>query len=199
MTIPREPDRLVLFTDAVVAIALTLLVLPLVEVVPEGVGRPAYDVVAEHWPQVFSFVLSFVVIAQLWLNHHHLFRHVRAYTRGLMRWNLGWLFAIVVLPFPTAMTSVYRGDRFTAGFYIATILAASLCQTAMILILHRTPDAVVAEDPVPVRIVRAAFLATSLLVVAFVLAVTIPGLGYYALLVLPLTGPLNRLWSRLRR
>ncbi|MFC6084331.1 TMEM175 family protein [Sphaerisporangium aureirubrum] len=188
-----------MFTDAVVAIALTLLVLPLVEVVSENDGRSAFELVAGSWPQIFTFVLSFVVIAQLWLNHHRLFRHVQAYTHGLMRWNLGWLFAIVVLPFPTEMIGIYKGDRFTAAFYIATILAASLCQTAMILIIHRTPGTALESNPIPRRIVTGAFTATTLLILAFALAATLPGVGYYALLLLLLTGPLNRLWSRSRR
>ena len=81
--IPRDPDRLVFFTDAVVAIAITLLVLPLVDVVPVAAqnGQSATEVITDHQPEVFGFLLSFAVITRLWFAHHNFFRHVRAYSR----------------------------------------------------------------------------------------------------------------------
>ncbi|HWO59137.1 MAG TPA: TMEM175 family protein, partial [Umezawaea sp.] len=92
-TTPRDPDRLVLFTDAVVAIAITLLVLPLVDVVTESVAEhhTSVQVIAEHRPEIFSFLLSFVVIAQYWVTHHRMFEGVKAYSRPLTVMNLAWL------------------------------------------------------------------------------------------------------------
>ncbi len=53
--------------------------------------------VTEHKPEIYSFLLSFVVIANFWLGHHRVFEHVRAYTPNMMRLNLLWLLAIVIL------------------------------------------------------------------------------------------------------
>jgi uncharacterized membrane protein len=64
----RSPERLVYFSDAVVAIALTLLVLPLAEAVPEAVSKHAdsLKVITENQWKIYSFLLSFAVIARLW-------------------------------------------------------------------------------------------------------------------------------------
>src|SRR5918998_5814172 len=73
----RGLDRLVTFLDAVVAIAITLLVLPLVDVLPdEGGTVPLGDLLAEEARRFVTFLLSFAVIAQLWLVHHRLVERV---------------------------------------------------------------------------------------------------------------------------
>ena len=80
---PREPgavsarsaERMEFFTDAVVAIAMTLLILPLMESVAEA-GRDGVttaDYLSEHGGQLFSFALSFVIIASFWAGNHSLF------------------------------------------------------------------------------------------------------------------------------
>lgn len=88
----KSPERLVFFSDAVVAIALTLLVLPLTELVPEVVvaehGR-SFEVVTDNQWQIYSFLLSFAVIARLRMGHHRLFEQVRAYSGPLLVVNLG--------------------------------------------------------------------------------------------------------------
>src|SRR3954463_12442114 len=119
-TTSRDPDRLVRFTDAVVAIAITLLVLPLVDVVSESVAEhhTSVEVITEHRPQILSFLLSFVVIAQYWVTHHRMFEDVKAYNRPLMASNMVWLLTIVVLPFPTEMVGLFSDDVFTTLLYI---------------------------------------------------------------------------------
>jgi hypothetical protein len=84
------------FTDAVVAIAMTLLILPLMESVAEA-GRDGVttaDYLSEHGGQLFSFALSFVIIASFWAGHHSLVEHVeRDYPP-----SQGDLTAAIVLP-----------------------------------------------------------------------------------------------------
>ncbi len=148
--ISREPDRLVLFTDAVVAIAVTLLVLPLVDVVPDVVGEHgrSTEVFTGHQAQIWSFLLSFAVILRLWFAHHQLFQHIRGYTFTLMLWNAGWLLAIVVLPFSTEMVGAYPSDdRFTLLFYIGNVLAATACQTVVTVIAYRDAEVASESDP----------------------------------------------------
>jgi uncharacterized membrane protein len=195
--ISREPDRLVLFTDAVVAIAVTLLVLPLVDAVTETADahRPSTDVITEHGAQIYGFLLSFAVILRLWFVHHRIFEHIAAYSRPLMAWNAGWLLAIVILPFPTEMVGAYASDdRFTAALYIGTILAATLCQTALTVISYRDPEVALESDPQTIESLRSALSATLVLAVAFAVALTVPRLSYYALLLLLLDRFLSRLW-----
>jgi TMEM175 potassium channel family protein len=190
----RDPDRLVLFTDAVVAIAITLLVLPLVDVVSESVAEhhTSVEVVTEHWPQIFSFLLSFAVIAQYWLTHHRMFEGVKAYSRSLTLWNLLWLLTIVVLPFPTEMVGVFSDDVFTTLLYIGTILVSSVCLGVLTLIIHGDPE--VGHDPAGLTaptVIRAV-TPTVLLGVAFLLSWLVPGMSYYSLLLLLLNPVVER-------
>ncbi|WP_238161812.1 TMEM175 family protein [Kribbella antibiotica] len=195
----RNPDRLVLFTDAVVAIAVTLLVLPLVEVVTESraEGLTALEVITDHRAQIYSFLLSFVVISSFWLNHHRVFEHVRAYTPLLIRINLLWLLAIVLLPFPTEIVGSYPSTQFTAGIYTGTILALSACQTAMTWLIQGHPQLENAEDPISRRELNNSFLLTGLTLIAFLLAAFVPGITFYAMLLLLLSPVLMRIWDRL--
>ncbi|MEO6086942.1 MAG: TMEM175 family protein [Umezawaea sp.] len=198
MSTSRDPDRLVLFSDAVVAIAITLLVLPLVDVVSESVAEhhTSVQVITEHWPQIFSFLLSFAVIAQYWLTHHRMFEDVKAYSTPLTVWNLLWLLTIVVLPFPTEMVGVFSDDVFTMLFYIGTILASSLCLCAMALIIHGDPAVGRAAEALTARSVAATLIPTALLALAFLLSWLVPGVRYYSLLLLFLHAPVARVLRR---
>jgi uncharacterized membrane protein len=72
-----NPERLVMFTDAVAAIAITLLILPLLETISEASGADSLgDLVHGHLGQFGAFVLSFAVIFRFWWGHHRVFGHV---------------------------------------------------------------------------------------------------------------------------
>jgi uncharacterized membrane protein len=180
-------ERLVLFTDAVVAIAITLLVLPLVDAVSEGVanGASSIEVITENWAQIFSFLLSFYVIAQLWSAHHQLFHAVTVVRRGVFTLNMLWVLTIVALPFSTEMVGAYGDDRFTVLLYVGSVLASSACLTAL---------GVAARG----RLVPGALGATGPLAVAFLLVLLVPGVGYASLLLLLVSPLVQRLWRRWR-
>ncbi|HEY3510042.1 MULTISPECIES: TMEM175 family protein [Kribbella] len=199
MSKSRDPDRLVLFTDAVVAIAITLLVLPLVDLVPEvkDHGGDAVSVITKHRQEIFTFLLSFVVIANFWLGHHRIFEHVRVYTAGIMRLNLLWLLTIVVLPFTTEIVGAFDSDRFVAGVYIGTILVLSICQSALALLVHGHKELETPDNPVSRRELTGSLVLTGFTLVAFLLGSLVPGINFYAMLLLLLPTPVMRVW-RLR-
>ncbi|MEO3876165.1 TMEM175 family protein [Nonomuraea sp. B12E4] len=190
-TVNRPPERLTFFSDAVVAIALTLLVLPLADAIPEAVAAhtSSIAVVTENGWKIFSFLISFGVIARLWIFHHRLFERVKAYNHQLVMVNLCWLLTIAVIPFPTEMIGGFNDDRFTATFYIATVLASNVCQLAMIMIIRADPDIAKHSGGVPARQLFDSIVATGLLVLALALAALIPGIGAFSLLVLLLGHP----------
>jgi uncharacterized membrane protein len=197
----RDPDRLVLFSDAVVAIAITLLVLPLVDLVPEvkAEGGDAVSVISEHRQEIFTFLLSFVVIATFWLGHHRLFEHVRAYTPAMMRLNLLWLLTIVILPFPTEIVGAFDTDRFTAGIYIGTILALSVCQSALTWMVHGHKELEKPDNPIGQPELVGSLVLTGLTVLAYLLATLIPGVDFYAMFLLLLSPIIMRVWKRRSR
>ena len=75
----RGLERLVLFSDAVVAIALTLLILPLTDVEIEA-GQTLVEVLRNYSGKLLAFGISFAVIARYWLGHHSIFKDVRPTT-----------------------------------------------------------------------------------------------------------------------
>jgi uncharacterized membrane protein len=182
----KSPERLVFFTDAVVAIALTLLVLPLADVVPELVAdhKEPIDAVTDNWGPIISFVLSFLVISRMWWGHHRIFEEVRAYNVPLVYVNLLWILTIAVLPFPTEIVGSFSADRFAAMFYTGTIFMSSAAQSALVLIVRWDPKVAVSRESVNNRWLANSLLATAALLIAFVTAAIDPELGYYALFLL---------------
>lgn len=196
----RSPERLVFFSDAVVAIAVTLLILPLADAVPEAVAKHtgSVELITENGWKIFSFLLSFVVISRLWRVHHRLFDEIQAVSSRLMVVNSVWLLAIVVLPFPTEMVAGYGSDKFTQSFYIATILLANASELGMIVIARITPGSAKDDSEVLSRMLAGAATGCIALVIAFVLGIVLPQLSYYPLLLLALNGPVERVRERLK-
>ena len=189
-------ERALLFTDAVCAIAITLLVLPLVDVAAgDGPGPgSAGTLIAEHRDEFVSFLVSFLVIARLWSVHHQVFRSVAAID-GLMVANFGWLLMIVALPFPTTLLSRFPDDRIVAPLYIATIAAASAFQTVITLIVRARPQLRHGDGPLDPGFVFNSVATSAVLLLALVLAVAVPPIhlqGLVLMLAVPLAARIRR-------
>jgi len=208
----RGLDRLVNFSDAVVAIAITLLVLPLVDLPKELSAKPFRDVISDNSWSLIGFGLSFLVIARLWRYHHAIFERVRDYNAPLIWLNLTWLFTIVLLPFPTALlgsNNLPDASRPIDTFYLGTLTVSSAASAAITLVIDCVPELRVNDDemhgPVegesrmisgsraeihrPMTIVER-FSSAVLLLIGTVLAAT-TGIGVLATLLLLLSGPLG--------
>lgn len=207
---PSEPvdtsERLVVFTDAVVAIALTLLVLPLVEVVPEArrSGLALGDLLRENLAPLGSFVLSFAVIFRYWWAHHRLFRHVSRLSRGIVAWTVVWVFSIVVLPLPTAVITAYPPSSGTVALYLGTLVLTSGALTGLAVTAHRNPAVSVGRPRETREEVLGMSTAFGAQLVALVVGTACPSpIGYWALLIMVLSGPVERLvkrrWARQER
>lgn len=120
-----ELNRVVAFTDAVVAIAITLLVLDLN--VPAGLGQAALgDALTGLGPELFSYLLSFLVIGRFWITHHRVFRHVRYVDDRLLAYNGLFLLSIAFLPFPTGVLGEYMHHPAALVLYAASVGLAGL-------------------------------------------------------------------------
>jgi uncharacterized membrane protein len=129
-------DRLVFFSDAVFAIAMTLLVLPLIG---RGGSANIWERLHVQSGQLYAFAVSFWVIGLYWLGHHRLYRRIRAYDETLMFLNLFLLFTIAFLPYPTAMTGRYPDSVGATVFYALCLSTVGLTTTACIwyAFIHR--------------------------------------------------------------
>jgi uncharacterized membrane protein len=190
----RGLDRLITFLDAVVAIAITLLVLPLAEVLGDATPDDLGTVFREESGSFGAFFLSFAVIARLWLAHHRIVEDVGGYDRPFVLLNMVWILSIVVLPFATQVTARYGADRLAMAVYIGTILVSSACLTGVGLLVAHRPALRRGEGR---HSVLAGLLTTGAIAIALVIAELFPAVNYWGLLLLVLTDPVERLLRRL--
>lgn len=120
-------ERMILFSDAVFAIAITLLVIELKvpEIAkPEVTDGRLLDELTHLIPKFFGFIISFMFIGIYWTVHHRLFGYVVNYTPKLLRLNLLFLFAVALMPFSTAFYSefVLRHVLTPVIFYTGNII-----------------------------------------------------------------------------
>jgi uncharacterized membrane protein len=103
----NESGRVEAFSDGVFAIAITLLVLQLAVANPGSVqtASDAWHQLGNLWTAYDAYVVSFLVIGIMWLNHHTVFGYVARVDRGLLVINLVLLLVVAALPFPTALVS----------------------------------------------------------------------------------------------
>jgi len=121
-----ETSRIEGFSDGVFSIAATLLVLDLKA---PAEAQPFWQGIAAQWPGYASFLLSFVFIGIMWMNHHRLFTHVRRSDDALMAANLLLLLGVVWIPYPTSLMaqSIATGRiRDAAILYNGSYLALAL-------------------------------------------------------------------------
>jgi uncharacterized membrane protein len=120
-------ERIIFFSDAVFAIAITLLAL---EIRIPAVDGSLTDTELAHallstWPKYLGYGIGFMTIGVLWMSHHRKFRLIQRYDRTLLLLNLLLLMAIAFIPFPTAIISEY-GNRTSTIFYALVISLASV-------------------------------------------------------------------------
>lgn len=125
-----DTERLVFFSDAVFAVALTLLVFDLR--VPLGATAATLPgKLAALGPQVLALLISFIVIASYWRGHHRIFHVIERYDRWLVALNFAFLLSIVVQPFITSLTSEYGNQALVMGLYAAALGVSGLLLTAL--------------------------------------------------------------------
>ncbi|AZI58628.1 DUF1211 domain-containing protein [Nakamurella antarctica] len=191
-------NRLVFFTDAVTAIAITLLILPVVDSVAKAstTGYSAGQFLAQNESQLIGLTMSFAVIARLWVSHHSTFEHVAAYNAPLMLLNIVWVFTIVLLPFPTEMISQFPTSSLTVGFYIGTMAANALVLTAMVLLVHRNPTLEDTANPISALQIFTSVAVTAAFLVALVVGVLVGPINFWALLILFVSIPAQMIYDR---
>lgn len=162
----RATERLEFFSDAVFAIAMTLLVIDLA--VPDDASGTAGQVLLDQLPNFLAYGLSFAIIAVNWTGHHRKFRLIREYDSRLVTLNLVLLFLVAFVPFPTSLLAHYAPDRAAVILYAATVALMSTMQFALWSYAYRHK---LLDEGVDLPIYR--FVRRDILVVPIVFAVTI--------------------------
>jgi uncharacterized membrane protein len=198
----RGFERLITFADAVVAIALTLLVLPLVDIATHlEPGKNVWEILDDERNSIGAFVISFVVIWVLWISHHRTMEYFDAYDGVILRLTLVWLFTIVVLPFTTQLLSGEEFDlKGVDPLYDGVLLVSALALAGMAWWGHRHPELLHQDrDEVRKWLAEPVSLVTpAILLVALVLSIFVPAVSTWPLLALVLDDRIEHLWLRLR-
>ncbi len=129
-----EFDRVAFFSDAVFAIAMTLLVVGIG--IPHVADGDLSRALGDKDLEIFSFFLSFVVIGFYWLSHHQFFATLQRVDRRFMEINLLYLAAIAFMPFPTAMVGQYGSEEVAVVLYAIALAAASTLEACLLWRAH---------------------------------------------------------------
>lgn len=166
-------DRLLFFSDAVFAIAITVLVLDfkVPDVPRDNAELELLRALLGLWPRFLGYVISFAVIGLYWVAHHRLFRYIERYDTGLLQLNLLPLLSVAFLPFPTAVLSSYEYTHTAVVFYA---LSLSLCAIAFAIVWwYATAGRRLVDANLTGRTVRYLMLRILLPLVAFLPAVAL--------------------------
>lgn len=117
-------ERLETFSDGVIAIAITLLVLDVR--VPNGDEGGLWDALVRQWPSYAAFAISFAVIGIMWVSHHAMFERIAVIDRGMLFLNLALLLGIAFLPFPTSLLAEYIREGGADASVAAAIYSATM-------------------------------------------------------------------------
>jgi len=123
----RTPERLSAFSDGVFAVLITVLVLELRP--PES---PTFAALLALWPTWLSYAVSYVFIAIVWANHHHLMRYASETTPRLMWFNFAHLFSVSLLPLSTAWMAVSELAAQPVAFYAAVFFLVNATYVALL-------------------------------------------------------------------
>jgi uncharacterized membrane protein len=137
----RTPERLSAFSDAVFAVLITVLVLELRP--PE---LPTFKALLSLWPTWLSYAVSYLFIAIVWANHHHLLRYATEASPRLMWFNFAHLFSVSLLPLSTAWMAVSELAPQPVAFYAMVFF---LVNATYICLIYELIDRAPADDVLP--------------------------------------------------
>jgi uncharacterized membrane protein len=194
---PVEADRVLAFSDAIFAIAITLLTLNL-EVRPGLHGAEFTRALQQVLPALGAYVLSFVILGQLWLAHHRIFGVIARVDYAVLVRNLLFLGLIAIMPFPVRLLSDYTRRPLAVAIYAVAFISAMQLQRLIWLDVTRPEHRELLREPVPEE-VRAGFGRVLLgLLVVFGAAVPVGMFApRYATLVWAVIIPLRLVVARL--
>jgi uncharacterized membrane protein len=129
-------SRLEAFSDGVIAILITIMVLDLK--IPQG---DRFDSLGDLAPVLLSYALSFVYLGIYWNNHHHMLHTVSRISGAILWANLNFLFWLSLVPFTTAWMSTYHASSVPAAIYGAVLLLSAVAYFILQALIIRSQGA----------------------------------------------------------
>jgi uncharacterized membrane protein len=191
-------NRLLTLSDGVIAIALTLLVLQLDTPDVHALAHPdsAAALASElnkSLPQLFSYALSFYVIAQFWLVHRQVFRRWGEKEEGLAWVNFIFLFAITTMPFTSDLLGRFGGNPLAVDIFAVNLLVASLSIDGLLILARHL--GMLASDNRERAAKARAVVVPSVMVLSIALSWWRTDLAKYSWILIAVLPPLISRWA----
>ena len=137
------PERLAAFSDAVFAVIITIMVLDL-----KPPAEATLKALLPLWPTALSYAVSYLFVAIVWVNHHHLLRFPDVATHRLIWGNFAHLFAVSLMPFCTAWIASTRLGGVPVAFYAGVFLLVNVTYVLLCMeaVDRSAPHKVAARD-----------------------------------------------------
>ena len=174
----RSLDRVINFSDAVVAVAITVLVLPIVSLDGPSQNQTMVDVLRENSGQIIAFIVTFFMLFVFWQGHHRVFENFGSINNSIMWLNAAWLATVAFLPWPSKLIDVGTDSAGADWLYCLTLFLNALLLHCIYQAGRRHPDYLVSPE-----------LWSSWLSISFVFAV-----AFAMLFVASLIWPGTALW-----
>ncbi|MGA1835371.1 TMEM175 family protein [Herbiconiux sp. 11R-BC] len=194
----RGADRLAFFSDAVCAIAITLVVLPLIDTARDLAGGTAASYFADNAAALLAAGVSFITIALFWRDHHRLFTHARSWNAAVVNINLLWLAGVCFIPLATVIeVGAAGGDALARAIYVGSILVTMIVARFEERALIRSGAIEPRHVPSPL-VLGLRWVSVALVAAALVIAIAVPGVGLWSMLLAALARPISALVRRRR-
>jgi uncharacterized membrane protein len=165
-------NRIEAFSDGVIAIIVTIMVLELHPPVADGMNH-----LWTLWPVFLAYVLSYAFVAIYWVNHHRLFSHAMRVTNALMWSNIALLFTLSLIPFTTAYLGEHHFSREATWLYLVSTLLPAIAYTLVQSVIRRTGQQGEAATVYHRQTTRKGLAATALYLSGLPLTFVSPWLG----------------------
>jgi len=176
-------NRLEALADGVFAIVMTLLVLEISipAITGASVNKELSRALLEMWPKLFAYVVSFLVLGVIWINHHFIFHHIKQADSKLSWINIIFLMFVALVPFSTTLLGEYRQTQAATAVYGANIFL--IIVMALILWIYVTGKRRLVDSGINPELVRRRkmmFLTTSpIFLIAIVISFINPVIAFY--------------------
>jgi uncharacterized membrane protein len=140
-----SPNRLEAFSDGVIAVIITIMVLELK--VPSAHEMSNWQAIRADLPLVLVYLLSFVQTGIYWVNHHYLIDDVEQVTHGMLWANLAFLFSLSLIPFATNWVGERGVNSFSVALYAITCALPALSWVVLSHVIYRTTESPLASGP----------------------------------------------------
>jgi len=179
----RSLDRVINFSDAVVAVAITVLVLPIVAIDGPTPGNTMLDVLRDNAGQILAFLVTFFMLFVFWQGHHRVFENFKGISNTIMWLNAAWLATVAFLPWPNKLIDM-GSDSIGAGW----LYCLTLFLNAMLLHLiyqegRKHPNLLVDPDLWP-SWVSISFVFAVAFALTFIACLIFPGIALWFLFLL---------------